>query len=118
MSLDTIRQMRRAGQKPEVVYVVIGEVAKRPREGDSGYVWVRAYDHPALMDWRPLVGLLTVVVTTQPLPHLTIAVLDALHAASAKLFGAADTTGVYPLLEGADDEHAALLRRTWEALCH
>jgi hypothetical protein len=69
------------------------------------------------MDWRPLVGLTAAIFTMQPLPHLTIAVLDALQALEVKLFGAADQSGVHPLLEGADESHERLLQRMWELLC-
>ena len=115
MSLDAIRTMRRAGQKPAVVMVVIGE---RPSlvDDDAGVVFIRPGDQPAGMDWRPLVGVLVAVFTLQPLPALTIAVLDALQAAGARLFGAADTTGVYAVVDetGAGER---LMQRSWRLLC-
>lgn len=116
MSLDAIRNLRRSGVKPSrAVYVVIGDTSALLDEATS--VVVRATDRPQAMDWGALVGLPVTVFTMQPLPHLTIAVLDALRDIGAKVFGAADSSGVYPLLMDADESHEALLRRAWELLC-
>jgi hypothetical protein len=116
MSLEAVRKMRRAGHKPQVVMVVVGQPSDLIQD-DAGIVIVRPTDSPAAMDWRPLIGVVVAVYTLSPLPHLTIAVLDALQAAGAKLFGAADRSGVYALLEGADEQHERLLRRSMELLC-
>jgi hypothetical protein len=116
MSLETIREWRRSGYKPSgAILVAIGDVD--PRHDAENVVIVKPTDSPATMDWRPMVGLTAAVFTLQPLPHLTIAVLDALQAVNVKLFGAADQTGVHPLLEDADQSHERLLRRAWELLC-
>lgn len=116
MSLDAIRRLRRAGHKPAVVWVVIGD---RPQwlDDDAGVVHISAEDNPALMDWMPMVGVLTVIVQQQILPRQMLAVLDALTAIGAKLYGAVDRTGVHPLLEGADEAHEKPLRRAMELLC-
>jgi hypothetical protein len=116
LSLETLRQWRRAGYRPGgMALVVIGDVAP---DTDAEYVvMVKPTDEPRLMDWRPLVGMTAAVFTMQPLPHLTIAVLDALNAMGIKVFGAADQFGVHPLLEGADEKHERLLQRAWELLC-
>lgn len=115
MSLEAIRQLRRAGQKPSVVFVVIGHT-DAPLDPNTS-VHVRAADEPALMDWRPLVGVTVALFTLQPLPHLTLQVLDALQAVGVKVFGAADNSGFHPLLVDADESHERLLRRGWELLC-
>lgn len=117
MSLDAIRQLRRAGMKPNrAIFVVIGDKPEN-LDDDAQAVIVRPTDNPRLMDWSPMVGLTAAVFTVAPLPGHTLAVLDALQAVNAKVFGAADATGFHPLLEGADEAHESLLRRTWELLC-
>lgn len=116
MSLETLRHWRLTGHKPRgSILVVIGDVD--PRIDAENVVIVKPSDNPRTMDWRPLVGLTAAIFTMQPLPHLTVAVLDALQAARVKLFGAADHEGVYPLLENADESHELLLQRTWRLLC-
>lgn len=116
MSLDTLRQWRQAGYKPKgVIFVVIGDVD--PIHDSESTVIVKPDDSPWTMDWWPMVGLTAAVFTMQPLPRLTIAVLDALQAVNVKIFGAADQFGVYPLLQDADEKHERLLQRAWELLC-
>ena len=118
MSLEAIRQLRRRGQKPDgVVLVLLGD---RPRwlDDDASLVVIRPADEPRFMDWRPMVGLWAAVFTAdnQP-PARTLSVLNALEGAGAKFFGAADATGAYPMTVGAGDEHRWCLQRTREALC-
>lgn len=115
MSLDAIRRLRQDGLKPAAVFVVIGE--KTPSLDDEMHVHIRLTDNPRTMDWRPLVSLLVALASLHVVPKLTLAVLEELEAVGARLFGAADPTGYYPLLENATDEHARLLRRVWEDLC-
>jgi hypothetical protein len=115
MSLPDILQARRAGMKPGLVFVVAGDLSK---DADGvNRVIVRSNDNPAAMDWSPMVGLTVVLVNLLPRPDLTVALLDALRAQGVKLFGAATTDGVFPLLVDADARHEQLLRRTWELLC-
>lgn len=116
MSLQALREVRIHGKKPGVVLILIGDVRPPPMD-EFRFVVVRSSDEPRLMDWRPMLGLTAVVVTLQPLAHITLGVLDALQAMGVKLFGAADRQGFYPLLENADESHERLLRRSWELLC-
>lgn len=117
MSLEALRQLRRGGHKPQSpIWIVIGT---KPRwlSDDATVVIVREADEPQFMDWRPVLGLVVAIFTLQPDPARTLQVLEATQAAGARIFGAADTTGAYPLLEGADERHTALLRNAWETLC-
>lgn len=116
MSLQALREVRLSRRKPGVVLVVIGAERDLPMD-EFSVVTVREGDEPRRMDWRPMLGVLAVVLTVRPLPHLTIAVLDALQAAGAKLFGAASDLGTFPLLQDADESHDRLLRRAWELAC-
>lgn len=116
MSLQALREVRLNRRKPGVVLVVIGADAEPPMDGFS-VVLVREDDDLRHMDWRPMLGVLAVVLTVKPLPHLTIAVLDALQAAGAKLFGAASDLGTFALQADADESHERLLRRAWELAC-
>lgn len=117
MSLDSIRKLRLAGQKPSgVVTVLLGQ---RPRwfADDATSVIVRPVDDPRLMDWRPLVGLWVAVFVAGTQPDRFLALLQALEAAGVKFFGAADEAGTYPLVVDATDQHHNNLYRTWVALC-
>lgn len=116
MSLQSLRAARLDRQKPGVVMVVIGDLPAW-FDYDAGTIVIRPTDEPRSMDWRPMVGLLAAVFTIVQRPDLTLAVLDSLQAAGAKLFGAASDLGVFPLLTDAPEEHERLLRRGWEALC-
>lgn len=117
MSLDAIRTLRRAGQKPSgVVTILLGE---RPRwlEDDATVVVVRPADDPRLMDWRPLVGLWVATFSRGLQPERLLGVLAGLESVGAKLFGAADASGAYPMTLGAGEEHRRNLQSTWELLC-
>ena len=116
MSLTAIREVRLTGRKPGAVLVLIG-AEREPLMDGFAVVLVREGDQPARMDWRPMLGVVAAVLTVKPLPHLTLAVLDALRGAGAKLFGAASDLGVFPLLENADEEHERMLRHAWELAC-
>lgn len=117
MSLDALRKLRRAGHQPVApVWIVIGN---RPRwlEDDATVVVVRDADDPRFMDWRPVLGLLVAIFALDQEPTRQLQVLEAVQLAGARIFGCADTTGAYPLLEGADARHEAVLRHAWEGLC-
>lgn len=117
MSLEAIRDLRRAGQKPTgVVQVLIGRWPKW-LEDDMHLVVIRPKDDPRFMDWRPLVGLSVAVFSAETKPARTLAVLEAIEAAGAKFFGAADPNGVYPMTVGAGQAHEAVLHASWRALC-
>jgi hypothetical protein len=121
MSLQDIRAMRLAGQKPQgVVAVVVGEV--NPLfAGDPLIVQVRAHEQPAFADWRPLVGCWVAVYHQGRNWHLMDAVIDALTNAGAKLYGFAHEGVGYPLalIEDPQIERraAASLRGEWELIC-
>lgn len=117
MSLATLRKLRLAGQRPaHTVTVLIGN---RPdwREDDETLIVIRENDQPALMDFRPLVGLCTVLVMTVDNYPLASKTLAAIEAVGVKLFGAALPCGAYPCLENPTPEHKRLLSATWKSLC-
>lgn len=116
MSLRALRDVRIDRQKPPVVMVVIGDLPEW-FDRDHGTIVVRPGDDLARMDWRPVVGILAAVFLIGQDLGRFLAVLDSVRAAGAVLFGAANWTGAYPLLDGADEEHERLLRRGWEVLC-
>lgn len=116
MSLRTLRETRIARKKPGVVMVVLGDLPEW-FDYDAGTIVVRPGDDLTRMDWRPMVGLLAAVFLIGQDLDRFLAVLDALRSSGAVLFGAANWTGVYPLLTDANEEHERLLRRGWEALC-
>ena len=117
MSLPSLRNLRLQGQRPaHVVTVLIGN---RPdwREDDASLVVIRETDQPALMDFRPLVGLGVVLVMTVDNYPLASKTLAAIEAVGVKLFGAALPCGAYPCLENSTPEHKRLLSATWNSLC-
>lgn len=117
MSLDTLRDLRRRGQKPaDVLTVVIGQ---KPRwmDDEPALVVVRAADDPRFMDWRPTVGLWVAVFDLAGDPARFLAVLAGLHDAGVKFFGAANPLGVYPMTLNPGPAHEASLAKTWELLC-
>jgi hypothetical protein len=117
MSLEAIRDLRLQGQKPSGVVTVL--IGRRPRvvHSDRMLVVVRAKDDPRFIDWRPLVGLTVAVFSATTDPFRILAVLEALEAAGARFFGAADPSGTFPMVAGAGVEHHRALRGMWEALC-
>lgn len=116
MSLRALREVRMDRQKPGVVMVVIGDLPQW-FDYDHGTIVVRPDDELSRMDWRPMVGITAAVFLLGQDLERFLGVLDALRRAGAVLFGAANWTGVYPLLADADDTHAGLLTRAWEQLC-
>lgn len=118
MSLADIRELRRKGKKPSGVVLVL--IGPKPRwaDDDGQLVVVAAHEDPRLMDWRPLVGLWVALLTGVGVAKArTLSVVEALEAAGAKFFGAADEHATYPLTVGAGVRHELALRRNWDLLC-
>ena len=120
MSLQDIRAMRLAGQKPQgVVAVVVGEV--NPLfAGDPLIVQVRAHEQPEFADWRPLVGCWVAVYNQGRNWPLMDGVINGLTAAGAKLYGFAHDGKGYCLAKTdpeTDKKAAACLRGEWELIC-
>ncbi len=121
MSLQDIRAMRIAGQKPQgVVTVVIGELPKAFR-GDALVIQVKPSDQPAFSDWRPLVGCWVAVYNVARNWPQMDSVIEALDKAGAKLYGFVHEGVGYPLAIAdtpkTEQRAAACLRGQWELLC-
>jgi hypothetical protein len=116
MSLDTLRDLRRAGSKPDApVKVILGTRHTWLQEWPD-MVLLRESDNPSLMDWRPLVGLPVVILAQTNDAARTLSVVEAVIAAGARLLGAVDPDGSYPIEERGSDTHR-LFKKTWEAVC-
>ncbi|MES1979576.1 MAG: hypothetical protein V4451_16155 [Pseudomonadota bacterium] len=120
MSLQDIRAMRLAGQKPQgVIAVVVGQV--NPLFiGDPLIVQVRAHDQPTFTDWRPLVGCWVAVYNAARTFTQMDAVMEALEKAGAKFYGFAHEGKGYCLANTdpiTEKKAAACLRQEWELIC-
>lgn len=113
MSLHSLRQHRLQGSVPAgVVKVVVGKrlpaINARP-----DVIAVDAPDQPALMDWRPVVGLPLALFVCRGADPLAERVLDALMPAGCRLLGSA----WHDAIESTDEAIKPVLHRMWEALC-
>lgn len=113
MSLDALRQLRRQGERPTHVFVVVGK--RLPALNDSPrVVAVSTGDQPAQMDWRPVVGL-PVALFVCPGADLDLAerTFDAMTVAKCEPIGA-----VWPdVVVTTDEARKPILRQMWELLC-
>lgn len=115
MTLQAIRDVRKTGLKPGVVFVVIGDIA--PPMDEFRVVVVRPTDDPERMDWRPMLGLTAAVFVLGSFSLLATAVLDALQPLRVDLFGVASADDAGPVFTVSNESHERLLRRAWELLC-
>jgi hypothetical protein len=121
MSLHDILLLRKSRQKPSgVVSVVIGKIPQIHRS-EPFTVEVAPGSNPALMDWRPLVGVWVSIIHVDGDWHLMDQTVEALTKAGAKLIGFV-MAGRAHLLANFDDlkdEYRAkeLLVNEWEAMC-
>lgn len=112
MSLETLRHLRRNGERPDaVVKVVIGK-RHAAIEASPDVVTVLALDQPAFIDWRPLVGLPVVLFVCDGANDLGERVLDCVKAAGCKLLGA-----VWSDVEVAPEVAKPALQKMWRVLC-
>lgn len=113
MSLESLRQLRRAGERPSgVVKVVVGK--RLPDvDGDVDVITVPADAQPQHMDWRPVIGLPLVLLVCEGATALAERTFDALMAAKCLPVGAVwgDATVT------SDQPSKPVLRRMWELLC-
>ena len=112
MSLQDLTYLRISGKVPAAVWVVVGDRPNTPVEGPD-IVTIRPTDDVRRMDFRALVGLHVDVFENGDHTELFKATAQAIDAAKPKSTGLATRNGV----DGLNDEHEAMLRRTWEALC-
>lgn len=111
MSLESLRQYRRQGQRPSLVKLVVGASAA---VGDGpDLIAISADARADRMDWRAVIGL-----------PLALFVADGADAAGEQAFDAAVAAGAQPLgacwRDGAvstNEEVRAILPRMWEVLC-
>lgn len=117
MSIQDLLELRMMRQKPESMITVF--IGKRPKWKPDGptIVVVSPTDRPAVLDWRPLIGLWVCVVMAGDDYALAGQVLDALKESGAKVFGAAYPCGTYPCIADPTKEHHRVLRETRELLC-
>jgi len=118
MSLQTLRELRMTGARPAApVTIFIGD---KRHEDRPDLVTVAPGTNPALMDWRPVIGLCVLVVVQSRDYHQTvIQLIDELSQIDGvRFFGFAEPDEVFPTLMGADEQHKKALRRTWESLCN
>jgi hypothetical protein len=112
MSLQTLRDLRRAGSKPDgIVKVVVGK--RTPADSRPDVVSVAAEDRPHLMDWRPLVGLPACLFVCKGADDLAERTYDAMTAAKCHSVGACWFDG--PV--SSDETTWQTLKRMWEVLC-
>lgn len=117
MSLNSLRDLRRARRRPdEVIQIIVGP-KPRWRDDTAGIVHIPVTATPEEMDWRPVVGLWVAVFVTCSDWEFGKRVLDQLEAAGARLFGAADPQKTYAMAVGADEGHHASLKNSMELLC-
>jgi len=118
MSLQTLRELRMTGARPAApVTIFIGD---KRHEDRPDLVTVAPGTNPALMDWRPVIGLCVLVVVQSKAYRQTVGrIIDELERIDGvKVFGVAEPDAVFPMLAGADDKHKIALEREWTALCN
>lgn len=99
------------GKKPALVYVVLGP--HTPIHDDNTVVIVKDSARPEDLDWRPLIGIRSVLIQTEARPELALRVIQAASDAGADFVGTADPMGEFSLTE----EIEPMLRRAREVLC-
>ena len=117
MSLQTLRAMRLNRERPTaVVTVFVGEKPEGFTDSPAR-ILVLPHHTPALLDFRPLVGLWVDLVMVDDLYPLALKTIDCINAAGAKFFGASLPCGTYPCIQNPTREHHAILRQTRDLLC-
>jgi hypothetical protein len=113
MSLDALRELRRSHAKPDSLLKVI--VGKRAPDFDTRpeVISVVEADQPALMDWRPVLGLPLALFVCQGAEALAVPVAEAAVAAGAHLQGSA----WHDSETCTDEAIKPVLRQMWEVLC-
>lgn len=113
MSLQDLTYLRISGKVPAAVWVVVGDRPQMQMDGPD-MVHIRPTDDVKRMDFRPLIGLHVDVFENGDYPELFEAAAQAIDAAKPKSTGLVSKAGV----SGLNDQHEAMLRRTWELLCN
>lgn len=113
MSLKTLAALRRGGEKPTgPIKVIVGRLHPAV-DGDADVIVVPPDAQPQHMDWRPVIGLPTVLLVCNGANVLAERVFDALMAAKCLPIG-----GVWnEFVSTTDEPTRPVLRRMWEVLC-
>ncbi len=107
MSLESLRELRRTGYRPEAVLVIVGKT-KLPTD-DPNTVVVDRFG----VDLRPLVGMPVFVLILDVATTLATHVIDGLQGVNAALLGASCHAGEV----GATADHAEFARSYRRWLC-
>lgn len=114
MSLETLRQLRREGVKPDgAIKVVVGHRVPAV-DGDADVIALPMDAQPHHMDWRPVVGLPVVLLVCDGATALAERVFDALMAVKCQPIGAVWRDVVVT----TDHPTEPVLRKLWSALCN
>lgn len=121
MTIEDIRTMRLARQKPAgVVTVVLGHIPKKLRS-DALMVEIQPGANPSLMDLRPLVGVWVATIQIEGQEDALDQAVEALLKVGAKLFGFVREGKAETLCLFSDphDKHKAqyALYNEWRNLC-
>lgn len=108
MSLTQLQSLRRGGQRPPTVTVIVGTPPKSFEDGPDKVVITGA-----VPDLSPLVGLPVHLIDLQDDKRKTLQVIAALQDMKTELLGGAGAYGAVGV--SADHEHAMQLYR--ETLC-
>lgn len=113
MSLQDLTYLRISGKVPASVWIVVGDRPRMQMDGPD-LVLIRPTDDVKRLDLRALVGLHVDVFENGDYPELFDAAASAIDAAKPKATGLARRG----MASGINDQHEAVLRRAWEALCN
>lgn len=112
MSLQDLIHLRMSGKVPAAVWVIVGDRPRMPIDGPD-VVHIAAHEDARRLDLRPLIGLHVDLFENGDHPELFEATALAVDAAKPNSTGLASKGRAC----GVNDEHEAVLRRTWELLC-
>lgn len=113
MSLQSLIELRKSGQVPNAVWVLIGAKPKWLIDSPSIVAVDVTQDHLSL-DFRPLIGLHVDVFELSRDDAFCERVENAIDAAKPKITGLATRHGI----SGLNDQHVDVLRKAWEMLCN
>lgn len=113
MSLKGLTELRKSGQVPNAVWVLIGDGSSRLEDNPS-VVLIDSRQDPLSIDFRPLVGLHVDVFEVCGDDLFCERIERAIDAARPKSSGLATRHG----FSGLNEKHVEMLRKAWELLCN
>jgi hypothetical protein len=115
LSLQTLAQLRRQRARPDgVVKLVVVDGVHPAIAARPDVVVVVPGDQPDLMDWRPLVGLPTILLVSKA---ADLAQAERAFDAAVRAGAAFHGSGWCDLETCTDERAAPLIRKLWDALC-